>query len=73
MKKQSTTLELGFEHCSVEQLQSLMQIVYTVDKDCIGTLSKDEKTVELHTDTTKADAIVDALKAAGIFSGEVQQ
>ena len=71
MKKESTKLELGFVHCSIEQLQSLMQVVYTVDKDCIGTLSKDEKTVTLR--TTKADAIVTALKDAGIFSGEVQQ
>jgi hypothetical protein len=72
MKKESTTLEIGFAHCSTEQFQVLMQIVYEVDKDCIGTLSKDEKTVTLYTDTTKADAIVAAIKDAGIFSGEVQ-
>ncbi len=71
-KKQDITLEIGFEHCTVQQFQDLMNAVYVVDTHCIGTLGKDEKTVTLHTTTLKAEPIITAIKNACIFMGEVE-
>lgn len=55
--QQDTILEIGFEHCAIEQFQTLMQTVYTVDTHCIGELSRDQKTVTLRTNADAAKRI----------------